>query len=39
MLLFLAHFFYNLGQFMGKHKYTLRLHVANYLVGSMSMLV
>ena len=31
--------FYNLGQFIGKHKCTLRLHVANYLAGSMSMLV
>ena len=31
--------FYNLGQFIGKHKCTFRLHVANYLAGSMSMLV
>ena len=30
---------FNLGQFIGKHKCTLRLHVANYLAGSMSMLV
>ena len=34
-----ATLFYNLGQFMGKHNCTLRLHVANYLAGSMSMLV
>ena len=35
----LSSLFYNLGQFIGKHKCTLRLHVANYLAGSMSMLV
>ena len=34
-----ATLFYNLGQFIGKHNCTLRLHVANYLAGSMSMLV